>query len=396
MESRHRVLQYIRQSLRTQDILLLTGMSSVGKTTIVKHVLASSNCIYSFINCEKIATGSQLLNEICSQFLNQHSNNGIKRKYEDKIHGTSNFISFIQDYSMLPGLKSFDRMIVAFDKAEQLTSASLLDTFLFLHTYFLNIGIVCIANDFEFLQSIRSSGVISDIEARCDKIEIPPWSKEDVAQIIIQKSNINGTDILVDEFDRFVNNVVITHYNTTTKDLLELKSICHDEFGEYMTKENRKSILAPIHVKQDKKAPTKPNRTTDCSTLLFYVAAYIAAFTKPQHDKINFVREQRRKKSKTPKFNEDRHKPKQFTLERLTHIHRVLWAYVTIPHDDPLPEHTLRLINRMETIGIIRRVTGSDFDSLTRYKITPKLSLKFIQSIAECLEIPLDSFFGLP
>lgn len=389
IDSHSSVSQVLYDGLGIFDVVYLNGMPSVGKTTLAKHALKITKHNYVYIDCNELSTPIELLTSICKQLLEKIRNKGLSDNYGSKTITLTIFTKFIKEYSDLARVKFDERSVIALDDFDKLKRTPIVDTVLYLNSI-PNICLLLISRDADIIDVFKCPSQVWNIQEKMLSITIPPFSKEDLIKIIVDKSKISKMPM--NSFKTFTNNMVITHYVSTTKDLLELMSMCHDEFPKYHESQ--------VNRKKNNTSPKKSrencgDEAADSTTHMLYISAYIASFSKPSHDKINFGGATRGKTSSRRAKLED-NQPIQFTLERLAQIHRSLW-YLIYDNETryELPDYSVRKIGRMEALGKIRQVGGSELNSTSKFKMTSKISKSFVNQIMGHFRLKIEDFNGL-
>lgn len=427
----------IIDALDHDSFVVVTGMPSVGKTAIVEYVLNfDENYKYSFINCNTVDTVTS--NQFYATIINDLSSKLGKKVTKVKINSARDFIDAFEELNKFKS--RYDKLIVALDRIEFLKKSSILDCLTILATV-PNLKLIFIST--ESASSIiqdyfKSQWLQSSLATRLVSVELAPWQKKDIIHQICKIEPFKEPEL----YRKFVNNIVQIVYNSNTKDFVELRSYCQENYckfidfykrerNEYLRKKEPKlrkksdeeldklkesydiqlsreyenhilaSFLASFkNICQDRDVWSSAEVNTDAKIEMekgiLIVAAYIAANTKPSDDKRNFVRFQ---KKKLKKEDDNYHQMKPFTLERLVQIYKALcYDSSGQARGDmfDIPDSLLSVVKTLEDLKIITLTGGDGFDAQSRFTLSKHLTRDYFKKLADTNEIQINHYFGLP
>lgn len=432
----------IYEAIKLTDFIVVHGMGSTGKTTLVKHILTGYNenirkeIVYSYVNCNTVSTTVQFFNLIVDSFkTNLQKGLHLMNK---TIMGSRDFIDIM--VNLIEQAKKLRyRVVVAVDSVEYLKKTPALDClYVMVNIRGLKLMIVtcdsasCTIDDYFKYNSTRAS-----LGIRMKHIEVPCWSKEDIIDNICKIEPTRSRDM----YKKFVNNVVQIFYASSTRDFVELRTFCMENFEKFLEqyeKELKEYVekyepellddsmeemvkLGPRHEKRSitsflqtfksmirnkdlqEMTHLKIDRKIVFGTSILIIAAFIAANTKPSDDKRNFLKYQKRKDRNFKDRTEDdtMTSAKHFTMERLIQIYRALSYISQEKFDDensepePIPDSVLSDIKMLEDLKIITIVSGDGFDTFTKYTLSKDLDRGYFERLAKQVRINLEDFHGL-
>lgn len=426
----------LRLAIKNNLSICLNGFPSVGKTTLVNMTLEDDpECLSAYINCRFFATASELYLRIIKSLADSLGDRKLKHKLADQ--GVIAFHSFHNNFAEClksARAKNFKRVYVVLDEFDVLWKTSSLEA----------VGNLAILDDLKliFISSASAPDVISyfkvaavraRIEDQLVAIDLPPWTKEDTIKIILQEVPEKCQDL----YEKFVHNVVIIVYSNNTKDFIEIRAFCQEHFGKFLEFYKKKVVekfkkynaddadmsdyeidefkLPQAHVTQiiasylqsfkeiarknamgDWERADIDNRVVS-STSILIIAAYVAANTRPPHDKQNWVNFQKRGRISRKIYNDEEASiSSSFTLERLIQIYQSMFirsrGISSSEKQSPIdyPDSILGDITTLEKHNIVKVVSGDGFDALTRYKINNSVPRAYIQRLAGQNNISLE------
>lgn len=406
-------------ALLNRKLIYLSGHKSSGKTTLLKKILdekvITNEIISVYIDCYLQTSVLKLLDEIREKLLKIFSNNALIFDY-GQISSKNIFFDFIK-FLNLQRESSAEfgdhKIMIVLDHADFLEKCPLMDAIEILWNISQHVDplklLIC-TNDCYFLNYIKNFNVRADMKLCLSYIQVPPWAKDDLINVILQDMPKSHGDVYKKIVETTIQLFFVKNNPNTPRYITTLKPICQDNFINYIEKvENLKAFDYKKFVEVmdigEFKEPNLERADEQISMIILLVAAYVAAYTKPSHDKLNFVLFKKRNPSKRVAKSSDQSKP--FTRERLLHIHRSLNMMVTgcdgsldqeyLQQLNVLPDLVLEYVSILEQIFVLIRI-GSDANSLDsecKYRISARLNRSYIYKIAKRIDLELDQLCGL-
>lgn len=425
------------------QIVWVSGLPCVGKKTLVRKVIEDDPSYAGlFINCSLIATPTSLYLEI----LKCIADNVYPLRVPEKTITAIEFVRLFKEARQATRDR-IEKLIVVFDRFEHLKRTSVVDCLNVLYTG-LELSLILITTDdvHTALASIKCGTLKAILLNRSRDVSLCPWTKNDIINFILREPEVKRFE---DLYRVYVNNVVNMVYDCSTKNGLEIRSYCIENFDHFL--DFYRSKARALLVKQrkldpdeeltdhvlsefqadrsliqntiaafldsfknmvrnqgeelrplvsDKSEKRESEKRVLVSTGCLIVAAYIAAHTRPSDDKKNFVKYQKRN-LRSKSYGSNRVGRKPFKLERLLQIHKALSNLAKgIPDYDEnslyeLPDSVLSDLETFVDLGIIT-CHGDGLDSSTNYKVSSFLSRDYVKFLAKSdLAMDLDYIFGL-
>lgn len=327
------------------DALYIQGLTSTGKTSIVKNFLETFEIKHVFIDMIRCNTTKILFETL----LNQISQIVNKTKTYNKCDNLMEFLHHLKYF--LKDLE--DQIVIVFDKAERFRKMdiNLLPAFLRLQELSqLDISVIFISN-LSFLKLIQKVNVNPP-----NNLYFRQYNREDILKILtISDKNFDDESLKLlqrtgDNFYKNYLNVLLSVFYRNCRDLVELRHQSHKNFHNYCAPVIKKEIN-PSDVSKlwHKIAPTLKSsleavymRTNAVATnitgfnapLPFYakyllIAAYLASYNPAKEDRRLFAKDHVKKrktlakiraKEKVTELLNTQLGPKQFTFDRLLAI----------------------------------------------------------------------------
>jgi len=437
--------QLLRNALESNDFICISGLPSVGKTTFVTRFLDKEKCyVYAHINCYHVATPTKLYSCIAESLGTGHKIRARGRTETSLIRSLLDFKEFFQDYhqSVTKNTRT-TRIFVILDHVELFKRTSLMEAVVSLSTIPDMLLILITESVYETLDTIKAAAPRLRIQNRTSIIELAPWTKSDLIQLILLQPPRQFDDL----YRKFVNNVVAIVHSKNTNDPVEIRSFCQENFGTFIEfYKTRIKALAKKNGMLDSDSSDisdseleeysvdsmyisssicsfldsfktmvarKDIRSIDqrnldikvaLGTNIMIVAAYVAAYTRPSHDKRNFVKFQKKRLPK--RANSDYvstvSSNRPFTLERLLQIYACLNNLSRGISDDGKENSMNHLdsiasdVKLLQDLSILKCVGGDGLDSLSRFRISDRVERDYVQRSAQQVDLSLTNIYGLP
>lgn len=432
-------LELLRNAIACTEHICICGPSSTGKTTLVRKVFEEQDdYLHAYIPCELFSSSSKLFIKIYESFV---INSGIgknRNTVPSQVWALGDFIETLEKFQSRAISHGFKRLFIVLDRIDSLKGTTALESISSLAT-FRDLSLIFITtNTIESVASlIKSDDVKINLDINCTSIYVAYWSQQDIIDTILLRPPAHKKKI----FKKFVNNVVRILYSSRTKDYIELRDFCRHEFAYFLTyysarshesirksekldenavitKELYKGFdLSPLlpsilssflaSLKSDKfsgeenwRLANERDRKPEVITGLLIIACYIAATTSPSDDKKNFVKAQKRKVSRQKSESVNYVALKQFTLERLIHIHKGLLHIhygesLDSPSKEDFLDQYLDSVTNLEEVDIIQLTMGDGLDPMSRYKLSGHITREYVNRLASYIEFEIQHINGL-
>jgi len=427
------------------DLIFIIGPPSVGKKTIVDKLFQEhSNLAHAYVNCYSITTASKFFAQICQSFqsykkLREADKNKTRRPDVAKSFSSHEFERYFGALVKLAEQRKIDRLYVVLDHVEVFQRTNLMHCFTSLVSMKrLNIIVITYESPADIVHySIRVSKTAGiRIQDRVAPVIVPAWSKEDTIKYILSYPPREKEDL----YKRFVRNVVAIMYASDNMNPTQTLLICQDLFEDFLryyeekTREQLRKHLKNQGYETDfddedleEFAKTKGHTVStvgaflqsfrssiekkrqatvwtasdvevrlQTNTAVMIIAAYVAAYTRPTDDRLNFVKLQKNTRLRKQAAIDKGSKP--FTFERLYHIYKGLQRIlVTTNHDHPIYENGFVLgdVERLENLNILIHQSGWSVHPDARYKLSPCVKRDYIDRLANNLDLKLEHIQGL-
>lgn len=427
----------LAKALSFATFIVLNGLPTVGKTTLLRYVLNSdSDFIYSYIdgNDNHIINSIQFYNRILDDLEGKLHEHKKQKTNPKKISSARDFVDAFEKLCEMR--QSSQRLIVALDRIEFFKKTPLMDCLNVLATT-ANLVLVIVTNGSACTvveDYFKSDSLSISLQRRMINIQLSPWSKADIVKQICKDLPRQYPDL----YKKFVNNVVQIAYNTNTRDYKDLKLYCQENYikfvrfyrekrfnqirersptardmndeeieENYCNRTSDNEIISSFFssfksITQERDMSSLANLNIDAKVELekgiMIVAVYVTANTKPSDDKKNFVKLQKKRHKK-----ENQNGPniaRQFSLERLIHIYKELTLQVrgiesTIKNPYKLTDDALGNVKMLEDLKIIQKIGSDIASSHTKFILSKNIGKGYIKKIAKNCGIQLEHYHGM-
>lgn len=435
--------ELLLHAMDANDIIHINGPPCVGKTRLAKTALeAKENHIYAHVDCHDVATPSQLYVDVYTKLQCKLKTRTLRKKTINKMMSIQDFVGLYEEMNGDAMEKGVRKLYLVLDNVDCLKRTVMMDAIVALthvrHLYFI---LISETPAFDFLDYIKSPAARLRIQDRINEIQLPPWTKDDIIEAIIEDEPICHEDL----YYRFVHNVVSIFYAHHTRDFNELKLYCQENFAKFLNvyrNHVRNLIIKHNRISEDMEIsdsdieeyelpqtsltsiigsfleclagdikPKELHASDLCESAkqiclcqaTLIVAMYVASYTKASDDKRNFVKYQRRSANRrsTVHSREIEAIAKPFTFERLLHIYQRMLLLIRGRSDfDDLcssdyQDDMLSDISFLEGRNIIQMVGGDGIDSQTRYKISNHINRDYVNRLAIQVGLSLDTIYGI-
>lgn len=429
-------LELLESNIISDNIIFVTGLPCSGKTTSIERVIKKhKEYIHVIINCNQIFKTSALYIHILKSLIKSLD---IVYQVPDQVLPVQEFVYHYEQLSKLTVKKGFTKTLLVFDRVERYKNNSMIETLpVFVSLQDVNLVMVTCRAPIDIFNSLKDVTIRKVIYNRLKVIEIAPLKKEELTNFVLEQPPCKHEDL----YKTFANNVVLMLYDYSTKNYIEIRSYCQQNFEHFLdffkarvkvtlvkerlikpSEEVTDSILEELDIHRRHGFITevvvsflesfkemnrnvgadmrnvsfkKVEHTVVLGMGILIVAAYIAAYTRPSHDKRNFVKFQKRTRCST-RLNCVEDGAKLFTMERVLQIYKALSNLISDKPTQELPDSVLGDLQALEDLGIIKCHTGDGLSTLTQYKISPNLSKDYVKFLAQSdLELDLSNLHGL-
>lgn len=448
----YRALEY---SIETHDIICIHGQPQVGKTTLVKEFFeANPEFIQVYFDCHLISSTSDLYIGILRE-LNVKLNINVKDKeVPSKIIGVDDFRDRIEDLSAKAERRSQDdcektvRFYVILDNVHYWKKSFILDCIVAIEKSSSSLTPILISDEniFHLMDHMKSVFNRSRIQDNTINIEIPSWEKIDIQNVILRCKPQNHVAM----YELFVANAVPVLYPKETKNFASIRNCCQSNFQGFL-----EYYQHEVH-KLDKKTLTMTGKKLDDYCLkrlphiiqrltfqfmdllkggsklkdstatydelykdrevnlnlgVLIVALFVAAYTNSSDDRRNFVRYQKKLKTRKTRARaeDEENVSRTFTMERVIQIYKQLSEFskpcedqddqssqgIDVANQTYLPDSVLSDLKFLQDLKIIKIYAGDGLDSLTRYKIGSHITRDYVERIAQQVDLSLNQIYGL-
>lgn len=444
----HRVkLEYLEYSILAGEFIYIFGPPSVGKTTLAQSIgVVYTDVLSVYLNCNFFSSPSKIYTYILKSL-------SVTLKYKgsmnlDKLMGSSEFARLYEILERKSREDGNPRIYVILDQVELFYKTTMMDSIIALSKTPRLCLMFCSTDSCDiFLNKISSDISRSRLGDMLNVIQLPAWSKSDIIDLICEGEPARFKTL----YKKFVTNIVSILYFSTTKNFVEIRNWCQANFEKFiefyrtrmheMAREER--ALDPGEIFEDdylEEYSTKysgaqrltniiasyissieglkppegrsdfnkldRDRKLNITTSILVVAAFVAANTRPNDDKRNFVSfQKRRASSRSQGFRDTRN----FPLERLLQIYKGL----IIISERSNPEHAcnekdiLKLrrsdlrnsvlsdVGLLEDLKMLEIVTGDGLNPDTIFKLSSLISYAFVNRLAHQVGLDLEHFHGI-
>lgn len=425
----------------------------MGKTTLVKQIFTEKpELVHVYLNCDDLVSSSDLFIRITRDLNRKLANNKRKKVLPSKMMGLDDFRERLEELSeivqKLPSKHS--KIFVILDNIEQWKRTFILDCIVTLSTLseLLNLVLISSESVLDMIEHIKSVSSRFRIQDRSLEIEVTQWGKNDIIDMILRTPPTKHVAL----YQMFVKNAVTIHpsrsanfvsmKNYCQTQFTEFVELCKSEFGDGSPEDSNSSdekliessirrhptivqkLIRQFVGQTESAEPGQDNmrwlardQQIVMSMGVLIVAIYVAAYTKTSDDKRNFVRYQKKvktRKSTLQHLEDEDPASRTFTMERVIQLYRRLFELAqprepsdeqdnggsSSPERDTLDRHTipdsvLGDLQFLEDLKMVHIYSGDGLDSTTRFKIAGHMTRDYVERIAQQVDLSLDQLHGL-
>jgi len=416
-----RLYEYL---VRLCPTIIVYGLRSTAKTSVVKTLCETSHSLYAYIDCKEFFTNKMVYENILIQL-----NDKINCLETNQIHcqSLSHFIdhlkTILDQFVANANLKTkksskpvFSQCIIVLDSMDSnhhlinTSNNEIITSLIKIQELTQNVcPISCVfmsCQSSEWFCRITSSPV-SAIQINFDNYSLQEMST------ILTKDCPKGYD---KHFYQNYVNIIVKTLIQMSSNLSEMRSICLAYFCKYVEPINSGHMCATDSAKLYKRfQPILVDIIEDISLKVVNSRAdrhswpdsmkylLISSYNSVKNDKKVFVKYEgkKRKERKRKIVTEERDfsGPKGATFERLLHIYRALIELNAENDDQYLKDSSNKLLSELQELVALKLILRTQFtnksnclSSVTKYQISNSVNFDFIENLAQKLNLNIKAF----